>query len=467
MVQLARRQFFGNCILSLGSMALTSLLQQQSARASGSSDGRPPHFAPKATNVIFFFMAGGPSQIDLYDPKPRLRQLNGERTPASVLKDQQFAFVKKDATLLGSRYHFARHGKSGGEVSELFPCFASVIDEVAIIRSMHHHVFNHAPAQLYLNSSSSQPDRPCMGSWALYGLGSECQNLPGFVVLQSGARGPDGGSNLYSNGFLPSEYQGTRFNKVGPPILYLKSPPGINRQRQSQASDVVADLNRYRQEQTGDPEITARTIAYELAFRMQSSAPELIDFRDETEESLRMYGIDSPRPSFARNCLLARRLVERGARFVQLYHKDWDHHGDPALTLENGLPAVCRETDQPVAALIRDLKRRGLLDETLVIWAGEFGRTPFGENRRFTGRDHHPYAFTIWMAGGGIRGGQTIGATDELGFNVVEDPVSVQDFQATVLHLLGMDHLKLTYRFKGRDFRLTDVSGNVVDKLLA
>jgi hypothetical protein len=462
----SRRQFFGHCLLSLGSVALASLLGEEKARGEA-VEVRRPHFRPRARRVIFLFMGGGPSQFELFDDKPLLRRMERQAPPASFIAGQRFAFVNQQATLLAPRYAMARHGASGATVSELMPHLSGIVDELTFVRSMTHEVFNHGPAQLYVNSSGRLPGRPSMGSWILYGLGSECADLPGFIVLQSGLRGANAGRNLYSHGFLSPRYQGVRLNNYQTPILNLDCPPGIDAVRQEQAIRAIADLNGMRQGQRQDETIAARTAAYELAFRMQTSAPDLVDLSGETRRTLQRYGADPQRPSYARNCLLARRLVERGVRFVQLIHTDWDHHGDTGASLERGLPAICRETDRPTAALIADLRQRGLLDDTLVIWAGEFGRTPVGEQRNFTGRDHHPYAFTIWMAGGGLKRGFSYGRTDELGFQVTEDPVTVQDLQATVLHLLGLNHTRLTYRFQGRNFRLTDVSGAAVEDLIA
>ena len=413
-------------------------------------------------------MAGGPSQIDLFDPKPKLQELSGKPLPESLLKGKRFAFLKGVPNLLGSKRVFARHGRSGAELSELLPHTASIADDIAVVRSMVTDVFNHGPAKLFVNTGSPQFNgRPSMGAWVTYGIGSACRDLPGFVVLQSGPRGPRGGAPLWGSGFLPTAYQGVPFRSVGDPVLNLSAPRGVTPAGQRDVFDAVADLNRLRLADTGDPEIAGRIAQYEMAYRMQTSAPDLIDISREPAKVLADYGAEPGKASFANNCLLARRLVERGVRFVQLYHTDWDHHGDPNNTLTKGLELRCRETDRPAAALIRDLKARGLLDSTLVIWGGEFGRTPMGEPRENVGRDHHVDAYTMWLAGGGIKGGQTIGKTDDLGFGVVEDRVHVHDLQATVLHLLGLDRKKLTFRFQGRDFRLTDVHGELVGKLLA
>lgn len=473
--QITRRHFFEDCRLGLGSMALGSLLATDgSLRAETQPSGFNPgsrglHHEPKAKAVIFLFMAGGPSQLELFDDKPKLRELHGQVIPESYVKGKRFAFIKADAKLLGSSRKFARHGQSGAEVSELLPHLANVVDDLCIVKSMATDVFNHGPAKLFVNTGSPQfMGRPSMGAWVTYGLGSESRNLPGFVVLQSGPRGPRGGAPLWASGFLPTNYQGVPFRAGKEPILNLKSPAGIDLDRQRDFVATVNDLNAIRREATADPEIATRIASYEMAYRMQSSAPELTDLSSETKETLEQYGAEPGKNSFANNCLLARRLVERGVRFVQLYHTDWDHHGNAGTDLAKSLDDRCRETDRASAALVADLKQRGLLDQTIVVWGGEFGRTPQGEDREaLPGRDHHIEAYTMWMAGGGFKAGQTIGATDEIGYNTIEDRVHVHDLQATLLHLLGIDHLKLTYKFQGRNFRLTDVHGNVASKLLA
>jgi len=478
-----RRHFFRQCQMGLGGLALAALLDEKlldeklGAReivpadpAAGANPlaPRPTHFPARAKRVIFLFMAGGPSQLELFDDKPRLRELDGQVVPRSYVENRRFAFLKPDAKLLGGRRRFARHGESGAELSELLPHLASVVDDVCLVKSVVTDVFNHGPAKLFLNTGSPRFEgRPSLGSWLTYGIGSESQDLPGFVVLQSGPRGPRGGSPLWGSGFLPTTYQGGPFRSGPEPVLNMASPPGISPAQQGNFVDAVRELNQARRLEVGDPEIETRVAAYEMAYRMQSSAPELMDLSGETQETLNLYGAQPGRPSFANNCLLARRLVERGTRFVQLYHTDWDHHGNPGTDLGRALEDRCRETDQPAAALIRDLKQRGLLDETLVVWGGEFGRTPMGEPRDMIGRDHHIDGFTMWLAGGGIQGGQTVGATDELGFYTVQDRVHIHDLQATILHLLGLDHLRLTFRFQGRNYRLTDVHGEVAHKLLA
>jgi hypothetical protein len=473
LLHVTRRHFFGNCGLSLGTLALSSLLASDAQAATIAPDlrdplaPRPTHFAPRAKRVIFMFMAGGPSQLELFDYKPKLQQLDGQVIPPSYTKNKRFAFIKGDAKLLGTRRKFARQGQSGAELSELLPHLASTVDDVCIVKSMVTDVFNHGPAKLFVNTGSARFGMPSMGAWLTYGIGSESRDLPGFVVLQSGPRGPRGGNPLWGSGFLPTAYQGVPLLSGPEPIVNLSNPPGIDRARQAEFVATLARLNAERLATVGDPEIATRISAYEMAYRMQSSAPELIDLSGETRDTLDAYGAEPGKPSFANNCLLARRLIERGVRFVQLYHTDWDHHGNPDTHLGQPLDDRCREVDRPSAALVKDLKQRGLLDDTLVIWGGEFGRTPMGEPRDLIGRDHHVDGYTMWLAGGGIRGGQTIGATDELGYYAVDDRVHVHDLQATLLHLLGLDHLRLTYRSQGRNFRLTDVAGNVVPKLIA
>lgn len=465
-----RRHLFEQCGIGVGAMALASLLGAESARAADSGSGGSPsklHHPARARRVIYLHMAGGPSQIDLFDPKPKLRELHGQAPPASAVEGKRFAFLKPGATLLGSPRQFTRHGKSGAVLSDLLPHLGKVADELCFIRGMKTDVFNHGPAKLFMQTGSVQMGRPAMGSWLTYGLGSEASDLPGFVVLQSGPRGPRGGHVLWGSGFLPTSFQGVPLLPGPQPILNLKNPAGIDDSRQRQFIDLVEQLNRRRQALTGDPEIATRIAAYEVAYRMQTSAPALMDLSGESQQTLDLYGAAPGKASFANNCLLARRLVERGVRFVQLWHTDWDHHGGPGADLESSLPQICREIDQPCAALVLDLKQRGLLDDTIVLWGGEFGRTPLGEPRETTGRDHHIDAFTMWAAGGGFRAGAVTGETDDLGWSVTADPVHVHDLHATLLHLMGIDHLRLTYRFQGRDFRLTDVHGEVKRNLLA
>ncbi len=484
-----RRDFLATTASGLGSLALLSMLKQDKALGAQANSPfanplapKPPHFAPKAKNCIFLFMAGAPSQLDLFDPKPKLNELDGQKLPDSMTDKVRFAFIQKDsARIMGTRRKFKKYGQCGMELSDLLPHTGSIADDICLIRSMHTEAFNHHPGQLMMNTGVPTFGRPSMGSWVNYGLGSESDNLPGYVVLTAG-RGTSGGASNWSSGFLPSTYSGVLFRDHGDPVLNLGNPAGMTPEMQRKSLDALRDLNQKRYEAVGDPEIASRIAAYELAYRMQSAAPDLIDLSDEDPKTLDMYGVDRNEgdtqsigrggskgvyATFARNCLLARRMVERGVRFINIYHASWDHHS----RLDAELAFNCEMADQPVAALIKDLKQRGLLDETLVIWGAEFGRTPLGENRPgfrdVTGRDHHPFAYSIWMAGGGIKGGQVVGKTDDLGWNVVEDPIHINDFHATVLHLFGLDHLKLTYRFQGRDFRLTDVAGKVVNKLLA
>ena len=470
---ITRRQFFSRCGIGLGSIALGSLMADRRALADVSLANpmapRRTQFEPRAKNIIYLFMAGGPSQLELFDYKPKLTELNGQPIPQSFVEGKRFAFMGSSHgnNLLGTRRAFRRHGQSGMWVSEMFPHTARIVDDVSFVMSCATELFNHAPAKLFMNTGSGQFGRPSMGSWVTYGIGSECDNLPGFVVLQSGSRGPRGGAVNWASGFLPSAYQGVPLRSQGDPILNIASPKGITPERQRRAIDAVRDLNLKRLVETGDPEISTRIAAYEMAYRMQSSAPELIDLSGESEATLKLYGIEKDKLSFARNCLLARRLVERGVRFVQLYHTNWDSHGGPGENLQSDFEKVCRDVDQGQAALVQDLKARGLLEDTLVIWGGEFGRTPMGENRDTTGRNHHIDAFTMWFAGGGVKRGAIIGQTDELGFNPVEDRAHVHDLHATILHLLGLDHKKLTFRFQGRDFRLTDVHGELIHKLRA
>jgi uncharacterized protein DUF1501 len=472
-----RRHFFSQCAVGLGQIALASLLRETRIHAGEKSTlASPlavkwPHFASRAKSVIYLFMAGGPTQLELFEYKPKLLEYNGKPIPDSFLQGKRFAFMdsfsKEVPKLLGTRRQFKRYGQSGRYLSDCLPHLAGVVDDLAFVSSIFTENFNHAPAKIFVNTGSTRFGRPSMGSWVTYGLGSESQDLPGFVVLQSGPRGPRGGALNWGSGFLPTSYQGVPFRSGGDPILNLSSPKGFTPQRQGQTLAAIRDLNLTHLTDVGDPEIATRISSYEMAYRMQTSGPELIDFASESKETLALYGAEPGARSFANNCLLARRLVERGVRFVQLYHTDWDHHGGPGANLEDSLSQICREIDRPCAALIQDLKRKGLLDETLVVWGGEFGRTPMGEQRESLGRNHHIDAFTMWFAGGGIKPGQTVGVTDDLGFSGVDDKVAIHDVQATILHLLGLDHTKLTFRFQGRDFRLTDVAGEVVQKLLA
>lgn len=466
----ARRDFFRLCAGGLDIAALAHLLGASPAAAELPAGNplarRPPHFAPRAKNVIFLFMAGAPSQIDLYDPKPALRRWHGRSLPASMTRDLQLAFVKPGAKVLASPREFRPHGQSGLQFSDYIPHIASCADDICLVRSMHTEAFNHHPGQSLLMSGSVQLGRPTIGAWLSYGLGSESEDLPAFVVLSSG-RGSSGGSSNWSNGFLDSSYQGVVFRSTGEPILYLKNPPGVSERTQRARLDAIRGLNRERYSVTGDAEIASRIQSYELAFRMQAAAPGLLDFSDESQATLDLYGVGKePTHPYATNCLLARRMVEKGVRFVMLAHASWDDHQE----IDRKLGRNCAITDQPAGALLRDLKRRGLLDSTLVVWAGEFGRTPMGQLERVdeaAGRDHHANCFSAWLAGGGVRGGHVVGRTDELGLGIEEQPVHIHDLQATILHCLGLDHERLTYRHLGRDFRLTDVAGEVVDSMLA
>ena len=468
-LDVTRRHFLRDCGVGLGKIALAGLLTDSlragAAMPANSLAPRQPHFAGKAKRVIHLFMAGAPSQLELFDYKPELAKLEGKPLPPSVIGGQRYAFIRPDAAVLGPRYKFARHGQCGAELSEMLPHLAKVADEICLVKSVSTDQFNHAPAQIFFNSGFSQPGRPCIGSWVLYGLGAETQELPAFVVMSTGS-GLSGGSALWSSGFLPTTYTGTRFRNQGDPILNVGNPVGVDAKLQRDTIDLIRTLNERQLAQTGDPEIATRIANYEMAFKLQTSAPELMELQDESGETLELYGCDPDKASFARACLLARRMIERGVRFVNIYHEGWDAHSDVAGNVKNN----CAKTDRASAALVMDLKRRGLLDDTLVIWGGEFGRTPMVETNpsldRALGRDHHPQAFTMWMAGGGIRPGMSFGATDDLGFHVVENPVHVHDVQATILHALGFDHERLTFHHAGRDYRLTDVHGKVVKAIL-
>ncbi|MBV6434433.1 MAG: hypothetical protein IANPNBLG_04686 [Bryobacteraceae bacterium] len=464
-----RRMFLRDCASGIGMMALGNLLAGEGRTAEIDDPLAPkkPQFPAKAKNVIFLFMEGAPSQMELFDPKPELSKWNGKALPADLTKDLKLAFIKPTAKVLGPQFPFRKYGQCGMELSELLPHTGSVADDICLVRSMYSEAFNHHPGQLFLFTGSMVGGRPTMGAWVNYGLGSEARNLPGFVVLASGV-GTSAGSDNWSSGFLPSTYAGTVLRSKGDPILYLSNPEGVSDASQRLRLDMLKELNQEHLERTGDAEIASRIHSYELAYRMQTSGPELLDFSKEPQETLDMYGVKNEKTkAFGTNCLLARRLVERGVRFVMLLHASWDHHS----AIVKGLKQQTGATDQPSAALIKDLKRRGLLDETLVVWGGEFGRTPMSEMRRpddpdSIGRDHHPNGYAMWMAGGGIKGGQVIGQTDELALSVAEDKVHVHDLQATILHCLGMEHTKLTYRHLGRDFRLTDLGGQVVKKML-
>ena len=467
----SRRSFFRDCAGGIGTIALAQMLEREGRAAAVEQNPlapRKPHFAPKAKNVIFMFMEGGPSQIDLFDPKPELQKWHGKPLPPELTKDLRLAFTKPNAAVLGSPRVFTPYGQSGTEFSDYIPHIGSCADDLCLVRSMFTDAFNHHPGQLLLFGGSIQVGRPTMGAWVLYGLGSESQNLPGFVVLSSGV-GTSGGSSNWSSGYLPSTYQGVVLRSSGDPVLYLSNPPGVTREMQRAGLDVLKSLNEAHYSETGDMEIASRISSYELGFRMQMAAPELLDFSKESPETLAMYGVNEDLTrQFATNCLLARRMVERGVRFVMLNHASWDDHTD----LNRNLKKHCDVADKPTAALIQDLKQRGLLENTLVVWGGEFGRTPMCEIRNprdanNAGRDHHPLAYSLFLAGGGIAGGTVIGKTDELCMNITEDKVHVHDLQATLLHCLGLDHTRLTFHHMGRDFRLTDVEGNVVKKMLA
>jgi hypothetical protein len=480
-----RRNFLTTTASGLGALALGSLLTDDGLLAAPQTvnplASSLPSFAPKAKNCIFLFQAGAPSHLDLFDPKPKLKELHGQQLPQSMTENVRFAFIKKEtAILMGSNRKFTKHGQSGTELCDLLPHLGTVADDLLLVRSMHTEQFNHHPGQLMMQCGRGDFGLPAMGSWLTYGLGTESQNLPGYVVLTSG-RGSSGGATLWSSGFLPSTHAGVLFRDTGDPVLNLQNPMGLPAELQRAGLNTLQRLNQQKYEQVGDPEISSRIANYELAYRMQQAAPDLIDLSQESQHTLDHYGAERPEPtgiggrgkqgdtfkSFARNCLLARRMVERGVRFINVIYASWDHHSD----IDDQLPYNAGVIDQPIAALIRDLKTRGMLDETLVVCAGEFGRTPLAENRSKnklnTGRDHHPFAYSLFMAGGGIKGGQVYGASDEIGWSVVDRPVHINDFHATLLHLFGMDHLRLTYRFQGRDFRLTDVGGQVIPDWIA
>jgi len=467
---MSRRELFQRCGTGIGSIALASLLGQDAAR-SATADMRsadplaahPAHFAPRAKNVIFLHMIGAPSHLDLFENKPALVANDGEPCPDEFLEGQRFAFLRGHPRLLGTEFKFSRHGQAGVELSELLPNLATLADDLCVIKTLHTEHFNHAPAQLFFQTGFGRFGRPSLGSWVSYGLGSENQNLPAFVVLITG-QVAGAGNSLWGSGFLPTVYQGIEFRSQGDPVLFLSNPPGVAAADRRRIIDGINRLNQAQLADVGDPEIATRINQYEMAFRMQTSVPELMEITEEPQHVHELYGTQPGKVSFANNCLLARRLVERGVRFVQLFDQGWDHHGG----IFKALPKKCQQVDQPIAALLRDLKQRGLLDETLVVWGAEFGRTPLLQaDRAKAGRDHHKDAFCAWMAGGGVAAGTTIGLTDELGYFPVEDPVHVNDFHATILHLLGLNHEQLTFKHQGREFRLTDVAGRVVDKALA
>ena len=462
---ITRRWFFQQCGVGLGAIALGALFRENGWAANAALNPlapRQPQFTAKAKRVIYLFMAGAPSHLELFDYKPALEKWNGKPPPEELVKGYRAAFINPNAALLGPKFKFAKHGQSGAELSEVLPRLAEVVDDIAIVKSMHTDAFNHAPGQSQMCTGTQQFGRPSVGAWTTYGLGSESQDLPAFVVFSTGAKGPSGGASNWGAGFLPSVYQGVLFRSVGDPVLYLSNPKGVDQQIQRDSLDAIKRLNQKHLDVVGDPEIATRINSFEMAYRMQSSAPELMDLSKEPKHILEMYGAEPGKSSFANTCLLARRLVERGVRFVQIFHEAWDQHGN----LTKDLKKNCQDTDRPCAALVKDLKDRGMLDDTLVIWGGEFGRTPMVQGGD-DGRDHHPNCFTMWLAGGGVKRGITIGESDEFGFNATTDKVHVHDLHATILHLLGFDHTKLTYRFQGRDFRLTDVEGEIVEKLLA
>ncbi len=476
-----RRHFLRTCTSGLGAMALGSLggcvnpnlVGDGSSSRQLATGGNLSHYAARAKRVIYLHMAGSPSQLELFDYKPVLERLHEQPCPPSLLEGKKFAFISGNPKMLGPLAKFRQHGESGAWISDHLPHFQTAADDVCFLKAMHTDEFNHAPAQLLLYSGSPRLGRPSMGSWITYGLGSESENLPGFVVLVSGGLTPSAGKSIWGSGFLPTVYQGVQCRSHGDPVLYIKDPAGMTRNQRWQSIEAINEINRQEYEQVGDPEILTRISQYEMAFKMQISVPEVMDISREPQHILDLYGSKPGESSFANNCLLARRMAEQGVRFIQLFHWGWDSHGaGRSEALNHGFLERCREVDQPMTALLKDLKQRGLLDETLVVWGGEFGRTPMMENRGgtdnpFVGRDHHTDAFTIWMAGGGIRGGLTYGETDEVGYYGVRDRVHIHDLQATILHCMGLDHEKLTYHFQGRDFRLTDVAGTVVNNILA
>ncbi|MFN9717390.1 MAG: DUF1501 domain-containing protein [Planctomycetota bacterium] len=463
---LRRRWFLRDCGVGLGAIAAGSLLAADTVKADTNPANplvpRQPHFPAKAKRVIYLFQAGAPSHLELFDNKPELTKRDGQLPPAELLKGYRAAFINPNSALLGPKFRYEKHGQCGMELSEVLPQTAKIADDICLIRTMQTDAVNHAPAQIMMNTGSQQFGRPSFGSWTLYGLGSESSDLPGFVVLTS-AKGTSGGASNYGSGFLPTIYSGVPFRSAGDPMLYLSNPPGIDAEAQRMSLDSLAKLNQMSLQTVGDPEIAARIQSYEMAYRLQTSAPELMDLSQETKETLDRYGIKDPKEaSFARNCLLARRLAERGVRFVQLFHEAWDQHGN----LTAGVRQNAADTDKASAALVTDLKERGMLQDTIVVWSGEFGRTPMVQGGN-DGRDHHNRCFSLWLAGGGLKPGHVHGSTDEMGFNVATDPVHVHDLNATLLHLLGFDHLRLTFRSQGRDYRLTDVHGNVVQSILS
>jgi len=471
---LTRRAFLTRSTTGLGTIALASLLNPLRASASAGVDPStgvlaPLHLAPKAKRVIYLFQSGAPSHLDLFDPKPTLKEMTGEELPPSVRMGQRITGMTAGQSVLkcvGPAYEFQRYGRSGVELSSLLPHTGSMVDNLALIRSMYTDPINHDPAVTFFGTGNQQPGRPTMGAWLAYGLGNENENLPSYVVLTSGSGGQSLQARYWGNGFLPGNFQGVQLRSQGDPVLYVSNPPGVSMTARRQLLDAMQDLNRRQLGALNDPAIATHIENYELAFRMQTSVPELMDIAKEPTEVLDLYGAVPGKPSFANNCLLARRLAERGVRFIQLCHRDWDHHGG----LPDGIKTQTKNTDQGSAALLQDLKQRGLLDDTLVIWGGEFGRTAYSQgeiSKTNFGRDHHPRCFSIWMAGGGVKPGIVLGRTDDFGYNIVDSPVSVHDLHATMLHLLGIEHTRFTYRFEGRDFRLTDVHGELVQSLLA
>ncbi|MCK5441636.1 MAG: DUF1501 domain-containing protein [Maribacter sp.] len=482
-----RRHFIKNCASGLGGLALGSIFmgcdplgvpKKQSNITFSDRDLNPlatlpPHFGPKVKSVIYLHMAGAPSQLEMFDYKPKLQKLHGQDCPQSLLEGRKFAFIKGTPKLMGPQAEFAQEGESGNWVSNFLPHFKKVVDEVAFLKAVHTDQFNHGPAQLLMHTGSARLGRPSIGAWATYGLGSENQNLPGFVVLTSGGNTPDAGKSVWGSGFLPSVYQGVQCRSKGDPVLYIQDPDGISRNLKKSTIEAINKINKEEYRKYADPEILARINQYEMAYRMQIAVPEIMDINNEPENIKQMYGVEPGKESFANNCLLARKLVEDGVRFVQLFDWGWDTHGNIREgSIDMGLRNKCTQIDRPITALILDLKQRGLLDETLIVWGGEFGRTPMQENRgnkemQYKGRDHHGDAFTMWMAGGGIKKGASHGQTDEIGFSGIEGRVSVHDVHATIMHLLGFNHEQFTFDFQGRPYRLTDIEGELIKEILA
>lgn len=467
---LARRWFLQNCGVGLGSLAMQGILGRTQGNGIASASATPghrgigPHFAPKAKNVIFLFMAGAPSHLELFDYKPMLEKHHGQMPPAELIKDYRAAFINPNSKLLAPKFKFHKHGQCGTELSTLLPYLAGIVDQIAVVKSLVTDAFNHAPAQILMSTGSQQFGKPSLGAWTLYGLGSEAEDLPGFVVFSTGKKGPSGGNSNWGSGFLPTVHQGVTLRASGDPVLYLANPPGISPATQRKSLDVIQAMNQIHLESVGDSEVATRMHAYEMAYRMQASAPEAMDLSHEPEHILQLYGAKRGVPSFANTCILARRLIERGVRFVEIFHEAWDQHGN----LYHDLQVNCADTDQASAALVKDLKQRGLLEDTLVIWGGEFGRTPMVEGGSSDGRDHHPNAFTMWLAGGGIKPGISLGQTDDFGFDVVSQRIHVHDLHATIQHLLGFDPLRFSYKLQGLDQRLIGVEpARVVKELLA